>query len=398
MALAVFALLRPRAAGPSSAVIAGTPRRARCTSDASDQPSASSPRRHRRPRRQPASDGDCMPTQSPRTPGSTPPTPCPVGRQHPDHRWAQLPARTTPGRSRPTAVRPIFRWTWPDGPSDELWQFDLAHVDLDRSCIRSTCRAGGAFRPYGHVGARRRPGRLERAGQVRASSTTSGRYEPAANAWTKLPLVRCCPAARYGSCASLGPDGQLWISHGFTADSGRFSDTRSYDFATGEWTDRTPQGDVPVKRCLHDCFWSSDGRLILYGGQTTGVAALGDLWSFDPSAGSWTEARIRGAAAPAVRAGARTVRRPSCSAAARSMASTSTTRGDSIRPRRHSAGSKPALAPPARSGAALIVDPRTGESSCSAARARTAYSATRGRSPEPCRPSGYRSRTTCSDQ
>ena len=31
-------------------------------------------------------------------------------------------------------------------------------------------------------------------------------------------------------------------------------------------------------------------RLILYGGQTTGVAALGDLWSFDPSAGSWTQA------------------------------------------------------------------------------------------------------------
>ena len=90
------------------------------------------------------------------------------------------------------------------------------------------------------------------------------------------------PEARYGSCASLGPDGRLWISHGFTQDDGRFADTRAYDFATGQWTDMTPAGDGPIKRCLHDCFWSSDGqRLILYGGQTTGVAALDDIWAYD---------------------------------------------------------------------------------------------------------------------
>jgi hypothetical protein len=105
------------------------------------------------------------------------------------------------------------------------------------------------------------------------------------------------PEARYGSCAALGPDGELWISHGFTEDTGRFADTRSYDFATGTWTDRTPTGDVPVKRCLHDCFWSAGGRLILYGGQTTGVAALGDIWTFDPDAGAW-EKGIEQAAPP----------------------------------------------------------------------------------------------------
>jgi hypothetical protein len=44
-----------------------------------------------------------------------------------------------------------------------------------------------------------------------------------------------------------------------------------------------------VERCLHDCFWSADGsQFILYGGQTTGVAALGDAWAFDPAAGDWT--------------------------------------------------------------------------------------------------------------
>ncbi len=89
----------------------------------------------------------------------------------------------------------------------------------------------------------------------------------------------------------------MWISHGFTQDDGRFADTRSYDFSSAIWTDRTPSGDVPVKRCLHDCFWSAGGRLILYGGQTTGVAALGDIWTFDPAAGRW-EKGIEQAAPP----------------------------------------------------------------------------------------------------
>lgn len=109
------------------------------------------------------------------------------------------------------------------------------------------------------------------------------------NMWLELPSLGAVPLARYGSCASLGPDGELWISHGFTADSGRFADTRSYSFETGSWTDRTPVDRAPVERCLHECFWSSSGQLILYGGQTTGVAALGDIWAYDLATGAWTK-------------------------------------------------------------------------------------------------------------
>ena len=69
-------------------------------------------------------------------------------------------------------------------------------------------------------------------------------YDPTTGAWRELPSLGDVPPARYGSCASLGPDGRLWISHGFT-DTGRFDDTRAYDFATGEWTDETPDGDLP---------------------------------------------------------------------------------------------------------------------------------------------------------
>jgi N-acetylneuraminic acid mutarotase len=114
-------------------------------------------------------------------------------------------------------------------------------------------------------------------------------YDPATNRWTRLPDAGAMPAARYGSCAALGPDRRLWISHGFTF-SGRFADTRAYDFDAQEWAERTPEEAGPVKRCLHDCLWAPDGRLILYAGQTDGVAALGDLWTLDLS-DTWTEAR-----------------------------------------------------------------------------------------------------------
>ena len=65
-------------------------------------------------------------------------------------------------------------------------------------------------------------------------------FDPIAAAWTQLPASGDLPTPRYGSCASIGPDGRLWISHGFTQDQVRFSDTRAYDFATNAWTDETP--------------------------------------------------------------------------------------------------------------------------------------------------------------
>ncbi|HEU0237409.1 MAG TPA: kelch repeat-containing protein, partial [Candidatus Limnocylindrales bacterium] len=57
-------------------------------------------------------------------------------------------------------------------------------------------------------------------------------YDPAANRWTRLPNGGATPTPRYGSCSGIGPDGRLWISHGFTEDGTRFADTRAYDFAT----------------------------------------------------------------------------------------------------------------------------------------------------------------------
>jgi Galactose oxidase, central domain len=103
-------------------------------------------------------------------------------------------------------------------------------------------------------------------------------FNPEEGSWRELPSSGAVPVSRYGTCAGIGPDGRLWISHGFTSENARFADTVAYDFTSGVWTAETPEPPLPVSRCLHGCWWTATGELALYGGQTTGTAALGDLW------------------------------------------------------------------------------------------------------------------------
>ena len=119
-------------------------------------------------------------------------------------------------------------------------------------------------------------------------------FDPDAGTWRQLESSGAIPKERYGSCAAIGPDGRLWISHGFTSDGTRFADTVAYDFGTATWTDETPAGALPVNRCLHGCWWTDDGSFALYAGQTTGVTALGDRWV--RSDAGWT--RVDGTAPP----------------------------------------------------------------------------------------------------
>lgn len=170
---------------------------------------------------------------------------------------------------------------------DDLWSFDL----VSNRWTRIEPSGDTPAARFGHTGTW-----VDGVGLVVWSGQSGGdffadlrAYDPATNRWTLLPNAGEVPEARYGSCAAIGPDNRLWISHGFT-HTGRFADTRAYDFDVRAWTDKTPAGAAPVKRCLHDCVWSPDGRLVLYAGQTDGVAALGDLWTLDLFE-TWTEAR-----------------------------------------------------------------------------------------------------------
>jgi N-acetylneuraminic acid mutarotase len=175
---------------------------------------------------------------------------------------------------------------------DDLWSYDLASDRWTR-----VDPSGDAPRArFGHTGTW-----VDGVGLVVWSGQSGGdffadihAYDPATNRWTRLPDAGAVPEARYGSCAALGPDRRLWISHGFT-HAGRFADTRAYDFDTRSWAEMKSDGAGPVKRCLHDCIWTPGGYLVLYAGQTDGVAALGDLWTLDLVGlytGSWTEEAV----------------------------------------------------------------------------------------------------------
>lgn len=195
-----------------------------------------------------------------------------------DHTWTLDPAGDSAylfgGRNRGDA-------------SDELWRYDLAAGTWTRLAA-----AGAPPARFGHVAVwAEGVGLVIWSGQVGSTFFSDiWAYDPAADAWRELAATGDVPPARYGSCGGIGPDGRLWISHGFTADQGRFSDTRAYDFSSDSWADVTVDGRRPVERCLHDCLWTADGRLLVYAGQTTGVPAIGDLWALDPQAATWTRA------------------------------------------------------------------------------------------------------------
>lgn len=169
-----------------------------------------------------------------------------------------------------------------DGPTThgDLWAYDLAADRWSRLDV-----AEGPAPRFGHEAVWVEDvGLVIFAGQAGTTFFNDlWAFDPEAETWSALPTAGDVPVARYGTCAGIGPDGSLWISHGFTSDGTRFADTLSYDFGTGTWTDMTPAGELPVNRCLHGCWFTNGGDLALFGGQTTGVTALDDRWLLGPA-------------------------------------------------------------------------------------------------------------------
>ena len=183
-----------------------------------------------------------------------------------DHTWTLDPGGTT-----------AYLFGGRDGATihGDLWAYDMATDAWSRLEVE-----GGPAPRFGHEAVWVDDvGLVVFAGQAGAAFFSDlWAFDPAAGVWSALPAGGDAPLARYGTCAGIGPDGRLWISHGFTSDGTRFADTRAYDFGSGMWSDETPPGEVPVIRCLHGCWWTDDGELALFGGQTTGVTALDDRW------------------------------------------------------------------------------------------------------------------------
>jgi len=124
-------------------------------------------------------------------------------------------------------------------------------------------------------------------------------YDIAANQWTRLADNNAGPSRRYGHSGIIDTvRNRVIISHGFT-NSGRFDDTWAFDLAANRWSDISPAGGRPVRRCLHHAVYDPAGdQMFLYGGCASGFGPcpVGDLWSYDFRNGQWKE--IRGAPSP----------------------------------------------------------------------------------------------------
>ena len=56
----------------------------------------------------------------------------------------------------------------------------------------------------------------------------------------------------------------------------------------GLWSDVSPATGRPIERCLMQAAWdAAKNRLLMFGGQTTGTAHLGDFWALEN--GVWSE-------------------------------------------------------------------------------------------------------------
>ncbi len=232
----------------------------------------------------PSPDADPTASAAEATATATPPDPSATSTATPQPlAWSALPATGPAAREDHTWTvdgegKFAYLFGGRDGGGaafDDLWAYDLATDAWSEVNDENPPPARFGHETVWVDGI----GLVVFAGQVGTSFFNDlWAYDPNANAWTQLPSSGAVPVARYGSCAAVGLDERLWISHGFTADQVRFDDTRAYDFATGNWTDETPDGLRPFIRCLHGCWWTDAGELALYGGQTTGATAVDDRW------------------------------------------------------------------------------------------------------------------------
>ncbi len=173
---------------------------------------------------------------------------------------------------------------------NDLWFYSLAQRRWEE------VQAGGA-KPaarFGHTllhdAARRRL--ILFGGQASGFFSDVWAFGLDSGAWQQLAGNEAGPSDRYGHSAILDEArGRMVISHGFT-DAGRFDDTWAFDLASNRWSNITPSGTRPLKRCLHHAVYDpANSQMLLYGGCASGFGPcpLGDLWSFDLNTNRWTE-------------------------------------------------------------------------------------------------------------
>ena len=189
------------------------------------------------------------------------------------------------------AGRRIYMFGGSDNSArNDLWFYSLAQrrwEEVQATGLKPAARFGHTLL---HDAARRRL--IVFGGQAGGFFSDVWAFNIDAGAWQQLAANEAGPSDRYGHSAILDEArGRMVISHGFT-DAGRFDDTWAFDLASNRWSNITPTGTRPLKRCLHHAVYDpANSQMLLYGGCASGFGPcpLGDLWSFDLNANRWTE-------------------------------------------------------------------------------------------------------------
>lgn len=211
-----------------------------------------------------------------------------------DFRWHPLRSEAGPSPRRDHAVAAaggqvfLFGGDGTDGTTDDLWAYDVTaerweFVDLGADGPAERFGANLAYDPAGHA-------LVLFGGQLGPDFFQDlWVFDIATSTWTEATPPGA-PAARYGSDDAFDPEGRRWwVTHGFT-HSGRFDDTWELDAAGGNWSNVTPEGALPIERCLMRSAWDPvRNTVLLYAGQSDRTFAEEDLWLFDVEAGAWRE-------------------------------------------------------------------------------------------------------------
>lgn len=187
----------------------------------------------------------------------------------------------------------LFGGTDDSGDLNDLWAYDFASSRWSKLAPNGSLPSAR----HGHTlnyDARRNQ-LLVVAGQAGSLFGDVWAYDLARNVWTQFSAGGG-PSARYGHSVVLDARrDRLVLSHGFTSERGRFDDTWAFDLNARRWTNITPAGTKPLRRCLHHAVISAArDEMYLYGGCSSGAGPCpqGDLWIFHLARQEWREAAL----------------------------------------------------------------------------------------------------------